>query len=175
MHKTVTSVLFALILALVASASLPASTFQFTDTGAGYSISGTVAGTDNGNGSFTLISGSGFYNADPITLIAGSGYSPSGNFIFDDVLFPNSNPALDINGLLFSFANNNELNIWGTGPGAYTTYTYTPGVGYALQDASSVFTLTQSPVPEPGTLAMLAMGLALACIGGWRRKALSKA
>jgi hypothetical protein len=171
MHKSVTCVLFALTLALMASAPLPASTFNFSDTGNGYAVSGSLIGTNNGNGSFTIVSGTGFYNSDPITLIPGAGANAA--FYFDNTLFPGNDPMLDTGGLLFAFDGDSQLNIWGTGPGSYSAYTYDPGSGYILQDNASSFALAAAP--EPGTWAMLAMGLALAGIGGWRRKARSKA
>jgi hypothetical protein len=174
MIKSATKMLFVLMLALVVAASLPASTFQFTDTGAGnaYTISGTLTGTSNGNGWFTLTSGSGLYNTDSITLIPGSGSNSA--FFWDSRLSPGSDPMLDGAGLLFTYSGGDQLNIWGNGPGSYSTYTQEGG-GYVLQDGESSFAITGQS-PEPGTLAMLAVGLGLACIGGWRRrKAESKA
>lgn len=161
----------ALALALMASASLSASTvFQFTDTGAGINASGTLIGNDNGNGSFTITSGSGLFNGEVITLYAGSGTSPSGAFNYDNLLTPGGDPLLDTGGLLFTIAGGNELNIWGTGQGTYSTWTH-DGTGYPIQNNSTLFTLTSSAsAPEPGTLAMFGVGLGLAFIGGWRRR-----
>lgn len=160
-----------LVLALMASATMSASTvFNFTDTGDGISISGTIVGNDNGNGTFTIISGSGLFNGSPIALLPGSGGSPLGSFTYDSLLFPGGDPALDNSGLLFLFNGTNELNIWGTEPGVYSTYTSGAPYSYPLQNDATLFTLTQSSTPEPGTMAMLGVGLALAAIGGWRRK-----
>jgi hypothetical protein len=157
---------------LAASASLNASTvlFTFTDTdNAVFTASGTLNATDNGNGTFTVTSGSGFFNTDPITLIPGSGTSPSGLFIYNNVLYPNGNPLLDIDGLLFTDTiTGAELNIWGNGaypPSFYSTYTGLGG-GYPLQDNNSVFTL--AGIPEPSTWWLIVTGLGL--IVGERRR-----
>lgn len=151
--------------AIVAGTPLRASTiFTFTDTDNGaFTVYGTLAATDNGNGTFTVTSASGFFDSDPIVLIPGSGTSPYGLFNYDNLLFPTGNPLLDSGGLLFSdTVTGAELNIWGTGafpPSFYSTYTGLNG-GWPLQDTQSVFTLTGS-IPEPGTWCLLAMGLAL--------------
>jgi len=146
--------------------------FTFTDTGVGFSISGSLTATDNGNGTFTATSGSGFFNGDAIVLIPGSGTSPLGAFVYNDLLYPTGNPLLDTSGLLFQdTVTGAELNIWGNGASSpYSTYTYVGGL-YVLQDNNSVFNLAEV-APEPATWTMLALGLGL--IAAWRRGAAAK-
>jgi len=141
--------------------------FSFTDTGAGFSISGSLSATDNGDGTFTVTSGSGFFNSDAIVLIPGSGTSPLGAFGYDNLLSPTGNPLVDVNGLLFSdTVTGAELNIFANGPSIpYSTYTYLGGT-YVLQDNNSVFLLTEES-PEPATWTMLALGLGF--IAAWRQ------
>ena len=104
------------ILFMATCASLHAnSIFTFTDTdGTLFSVSETLITTDNGNGALSVISGDGFFDTDPIVLIAGSGTSPAGLFIYNNLLYPRENPLLDVDGLLFrDTVTGAELNIWG--------------------------------------------------------------
>ncbi|SRR5712691_1236718 len=148
------NLLLPLSLALAAACgSLQASTlFTFTDSGSGIDISGNLTANDNGNGTFTAISGDGFFNGTPITLL-----NASSAFTFDNVLYPVGTPLLDGNGLLFSFANH-ELNIYGNSGAPYSTWTWNGSV-YDLQDNNSVFTLTDPPsVPEPASAVFVLTG-----------------
>lgn len=163
----------ALALALAAATPLSAATiYQFTDTGAGFTVAGTLTALDNGNGTWTVISGSGFFNTDPIFLIPGSGTSPLGAFNYNNLLYPTGNPFLDGLGLLFQDSvTGAELNIWGNGPypqSPYSTYLgYGPG-NYPLANDNSVFNLTVA-TPEPATWGMLALGLGAAWLARRRR------
>jgi hypothetical protein len=156
-----------LLLLLVICAPLRASSiFTFTDTDSNlFNVVGTLTAADNGDGTFTVVSASGFFNSDPILLIPGSGISPSGLFIFNNLLYPSGNPQLDVNGLLFvDTITGAEINIWGNGPYPptfYSTYTGLNG-GYPLADTGSVFTLSS---PELPTWPLLVMGLILLIMG----------
>lgn len=84
-----------LFLCLLALGTAVADTFNFTYSGSLYSGSGTLVATNNGNGSFTATSGSGFFDGFLISLIANPSApnfrnSPSGAFYYDDLLFPKS-------------------------------------------------------------------------------------
>ena len=156
--------------------ALRADSFSWTDVGAGITAaSGTLSAHPVGSGQYVVDSGSGIFNGDSISLIAGADngaaqISPSGLFIFDNMLFLSSNPTLDVDGLLFADSLGNELNIWGNGvPGSYSTYTGVSG-SYPLQDTISTFSIVPSvPTPEPSALILLGTGL-LALTGlAWRR------
>lgn len=135
--------------------------FVFTDTGSTFNISASLNATANGNGTFTVTSGSGFFNSNPIVLIPGAGISPSGAFIYNNVLYPASTPQLDGNGLLFrNTVTGAELNIWGNPNGSYSTYVGVAAGNYSLENNSSTITLSQA-TPEPGTWMLMAAGLGI--------------
>jgi len=158
---------------IVAAAALAFSTaslasadsFSAGFTGPG-GVSGlfTLTGIDEGGGEFLITSGSGTFDDgavdDPVTLIANlngpenSSLSPSGDFTYDDLLFPGSGPDqfLTVNGLLFSF-DGVELNIWqlGSGPG---TDGWDESIDGVVSGGTGTFIsspLPASPVPEPDT------------------------
>ena len=174
MRHSVPGMLCAVMLLVAISGSLHASAivFSFTDTdNAVFTASGTLTATDNGDGTFTVVSGDGFFNGDPITLIPGSGTSPSGLFIYNNLIYPGGNPLLDVNGLLFrDDVTSAEINVWGNGPfpaSYYSTYTGLDG-SYPLADTNSVFALSAT-VPESSTSLLLVTGLGLIAFG-WRRR-----
>jgi hypothetical protein len=135
--------------------------FVFTDTGSTFNISANLNATANGNGSFTVNSGSGTFNAQPIVLIPGSGVSPSGAFIYNNVLYPSAIPKLDVDGLLFrNTVTGTELNIWGNPDGSYSTYVGVAAGNYSLQNNSSTISLGQA-TPEPGTWMLMLAGLGI--------------
>ena len=88
-------------------------------------------------------------------------YSPSGNFIVDNILFPNSDPTLTTFGALFTTGGGNEWNLWGTAPNNYTLFKWAnEGVNfeYTVQQTG---TMTVAAIPEPETYALLLAGLGL--------------
>lgn len=123
-------------------------------------LSADLNATSNGNGSFTVTSGTGFFNTDPIVIIPGSGTSPNGAFVYDSVLYPTATPTLDIDGLLFrDTVTGAEINVWGNAGGPYSTYVGTAAGNYPLQNNSSTTSMAQAP--EPGTWMLMAAGLGL--------------
>jgi hypothetical protein len=133
--------------------------FDFTFSGPTASGFGTLHTTDNGDGSFTAISGSGTETVgtttDTLTLIFNSAgtarnSSPSTVFNFDNQLFPSANPFISNGGLLFS-SSTQEVNLFSNGPGSYQF-----GQQNRFNEATT-FTLTA--VPEPTTFALLSLGL----------------
>lgn len=169
----ISAIAFITLLLGLSPAAVRADSFTWTDIGAGItSASGTLTATSVGNGEYIVNSGTAMFNGDSMTLVAGTGsaqLSPSGLFIFDNVLFLSSNPVLDVDGLLFADSLGTELNIWGNGtPGSYSTYTGADG-SYPLQDTVSTFSIVPAvPTPEPSALILLVVGL-LAFTGlAWR-------
>jgi len=128
------------LLCLMLPNTARADNFTFTVNGG----SGTLSATNIGGGMWVADSGTAIYNLTAFTLYAGTDNgaiqtSPSGGILFDNVLYPNSNPTLDVYGLLFIDANANELNIYG-GPNVVQTFKLTA-------------------VPEPGTISLFLSGM----------------
>jgi hypothetical protein len=70
--------------------------------------------------------------------------SPLGAFDFDDVLYPSTNPPLDLDGLLFT-GPGLEINIWGNSLNNYSFYDFSDGAyGTQLTEAGT-FTLSIAP------------------------------
>lgn len=149
---------------LLSGQAIAAQIFSFTFAGATASGSGTLSAVDNGNGSFTAISGSGTETvngvSDAFTLIFNpNGTHPansaSGVISFDNQLFPGSDRLVDLKGLLFQ-TSLLEMALYSDAANSYL---------YGRQDRfieSTVFTLTAesvSAVPEPTSALLLAAGL----------------
>jgi hypothetical protein len=120
------------------------------DVGGGqfWATSGTLTVTAGADvGSYTLSPG-----GPGVTL------SPLGAFNFDNLVIPASDPALDGNGLLFSFGGK-EINIWGNSPGNYSFWDATSS-GYGVQyTGPGTFTATVVPLPPSAALLLGGLGL----------------
>jgi len=145
---------------LITSAQADLFTFTYTDTN-GVVASGNLVANDNGDGiTMTCVAGDITFTAGPVggtyLLLPGSGYSPSGGFIYNSLLYTGP-VSLDGYGLLFwDPGTGYEMNIWGNG-GA-TNYTlYTGGATY-VGDGVGTFTIVPS-VPTPGAAAVLGVGM----------------
>ena len=78
-------------------------------------------------------------------------YSPSGYFIYDNLLLPQSDPLIENGGLVFSNGTGGEINLFSYGPDNYTHYDNT---GFNVP-----ITFDPSAVPEPASLALFGTGL----------------
>jgi len=116
---------------------------------AGY---GSLNATDQGGGEFLATAGA-------LTVTAGSDIgtyplypggpgvtlSPFGSFDYDDVLYPSTDPPLDMDGLLFT-GPGLEINIWGNSPGNFSFYDSSGGGSYGTQlTENGTFTLSAAP------------------------------
>jgi hypothetical protein len=81
----------------------------------------------------------------------GESYSPSGYFIFDNLIYPGGDPIIDNGGLLFENGKGGEINLFSYGPDNYTHYDNT-GFNVPINFAVAA-------VPEPASLAMLGAGV----------------
>lgn len=150
--------------------------FFFSFAGATVSGSGMLNATDNGDGSFTAVSGSGTQTVgvaapDTLTLIFNPNgttisFSPGG-FFFDNQLFPGNDPLISDAGLLFS-SSTQEVNLFSNIGGGYQ---------FAQQDGFAeaiTFLLSDSPpvqtVPEP--TSMVLFGIGLLAFAAFRRRQL---
>jgi hypothetical protein len=154
-------------------------TFTYTGTGdyAGDSATALLTANSNGNGTFTVISGSGFWDGTiPIDLYLnpiapGPEYSTDGRFIYDDQLFPGINPVITNPGLMFNIAlgSATELNIWSLGPGQYEAMMY----GGDSYSGTSFGRASLAEAPEPTTLPLVLIGIIGIGFGRyprWRRR-----
>jgi hypothetical protein len=106
-----------------------------TDDNTGY---GSLNTTDNGNGEFRATAGT-------LTVTGGNGdegayslypggpgqtTSPSGKFLYDNLLYPSIDPLINNNGPLFT-GNGFEINIWSNGANSYEYADYVDGA-YAI-------------------------------------------
>jgi hypothetical protein len=122
---------------LGASSSSTVINFSFTiSTETAY---GSVNVTDQGGGVWLATSGTltvtGGSDVGTWTLIAGGPgvtTSPLGGFLYDNLITPAVNPALDVDGLLFGITGK-ELNVWGNSANNYSFYDYTTAGGYGAQ------------------------------------------
>jgi hypothetical protein len=156
------NLLFASTLVLVALAADQAragTVYNFSSSGDGVAISGTLTTSDiqNGDGSYTIESITGTYS-DPLISSAITGLLPPG--FADNELFvsapgvPGPGPYLDENGFWFEVGPYELVTIEYIG--RYQDTSYYGSVGLTS------FTLTSSAVPEPSSLVLGG----IAAIGG---------
>jgi hypothetical protein len=161
MFAAATLTLATLTLGMGQAAANEAFNFSFagTDGTGDLSGSGTLTASTNGDGSFTVISGTGteIVNGvkDTLTLATASQFftylGQEYQFTFDNLLFPSADPTISDNGLLFSSSNGTQENLYSNGPDSY---------GYSNTNnfnENTTFVLTA--VPEPATVSLIGLGL----------------
>lgn len=118
----------------------------------------SLRGADFGSGSLDETGGNitaftGTIDSFSVSLLGGNGQaiSPSGAFIYDNILYPTDVSTLDVDGVLVTW-NGGEANLWGNGaPDNYSFYTFVNG-SYTTSNAGiDTFSIK---APEPGTWAM---------------------
>jgi hypothetical protein len=137
------------------TATLPIIDFSFTI--AAQTAYGSINVADQGNGSWLATGGSltvtGGSDVGTYTLIPGGPgitTSPLGSFLYDNVVTPSANPALDVDGLLFG-SGGTELNVWGNSINNYSFYDSTSrGVYGAQLTATGSFSFQTGPGSSEG-------------------------
>jgi hypothetical protein len=142
----------------------PDPQFLLTFSGSGVNGSALLDAIDNGNGIFTATSGSGTVagpaNAGILTLFPNPNapnatISPSGFFIYNDLLYPGQSPLVDVDGPLFTLPNNVEVNIFNNDNGPnQPPYLYYDNTGFNVPVSVSL-----TLVPEPAGLILLGFGI----------------
>ena len=120
-------------------ASADSHSFNYDDSTV--HVSG-VLNTSSAPGPLNVLGGYLINGTESFNLLPGSGYSPSGAFIYDSLLSPGAAPApmLTPHGLLFAEGTSGnpgykEIDIWGnSGATDYTYYLWTYGAGYGPAD-----------------------------------------
>jgi hypothetical protein len=177
------------LLACVTSRAQAASIFTFTFTGGGITAAGTLDASPNGDGTFTATDGAGTIMGAAVdgtmTLIPNP--NPPGpatydivvepptvlTFYYDNQLLPGQDPLITRNGLFFSLPGGALLNIYWDGffgpDGNYSLFEYS-SAGVSYVPGGGFFSLTTVPEP-PSLVHMVSVGLAVAGLAWWRRKA----
>ena len=158
---------FALTLVNVANAD----TISISFSGATDSFAGTLYGTDNHNGTWSITGINGLYDGIAVNTIIPNGIDP--RFVYNNLYYYPPNPTyFDNAGLLFSVPTVGEVNLCYTGSApcgnaGYTFIVWNANTGYTFNS------VTQSsfgaPVPEPSSMLLLGSGL-LAAAGAARRR-----
>lgn len=113
---------------------------------------GSLNVTDLGGGNWLATAGSltvtGGSDVGTYTLIPGGPgvtTSPFGSFLYDNLITPSANPALDVDGLLFGVTGI-ELNVWGNSVNNYSFYdSAAPGVYGTQLTATGAFSFRTDP------------------------------
>jgi len=170
---------------LVWATGASATTIDWSISGPGVSGSGTFTATSESGGGYLVTGMTGdldiTYNGvttggaiTAFTPYGGApgtyGVDPSGLYDYDDMVFPNSTPQLDLWGVVFSVAGfGNPLNLCG-GPGCDTSSSpyvlwdaNTSGpsnsLGYGSNYNAYQVNFSETVVPEPSALGLLSLGL----------------
>jgi hypothetical protein len=178
------------VVVLVLAAGLACTTGAYADTlswsvsGDGVLGSGTFTATNEGGGEYLVtgmtgnltITYDGITSGGAITSFTAytgtpgtNAVDPSGFYDYDDLVFPNSNPELDLWGVVFSVAGiTDPLNLCGgtgcdSGTPPYVLWTVnTAGpsnnLGYASNYNAYQVNFSDS-VPEASTMGLLSVGL----------------
>ncbi len=169
--------LFSILLALsgfLPTAEAHATVYAWVLTGADRG-SGTLVTADADRGGADIVSFTGFIDGSMIEGLQGGhpgdpASSPTGAFIYDNILFPDRDRVLDGNGILFRIAGT-EANLWDNGAG-YGYANAVCGNCLTLQNNAAIFTIVPTPdgtpalstdasdLPEPMTLTVFGIGLA---------------
>lgn len=170
--KTHVLVIAVLGCALVLCGTAGADAIPFAYSGPGLSVSGTLFGSNNANGSWTITGIDATYNQIQIAGIVPVGVDPY--FLYNNLYYDSGYApyAVDYLGIVFSVPGLGDVNLCsetgagGCGTGGYASILWDGG-GYQFTQVA----LTQPSqsnsgpaIPEPSTLALLGGGLTAAGI-----------
>ena len=145
--------LFALLIVLGCAPSLHASTFDFTFSGTGISVSGSLTATLISGNDYLVNSINGMQNSMAITLLAPGTYGDNDNNVFS------SGPALDVHGLGFSIGSTDYNIYYDASLSAYFECSSAVTNCHAAGDGTQLTSGSLTATPEPSSLLLLGTGL----------------
>ena len=168
--KSLPLTLGALVLGALSTHAALADTFTFDFSGLLYSGSGTLTATEVGSTNqydVSAASGTITPTIGPSTSITGlSGFEGADNEVFDPGIY--GIYSIDSNGISFTLANGNKVNL----SSGFLTYYADSNLPFTTEIITFDVDKTSgspSPVPEPGSLALLGTGV-LGAAGAIRRR-----
>lgn len=159
-----------LVCAVCLAGAARADLIPFAYSGPGVSVSGTLFGSDNANGSWTITGIDATYNQIQVAGIVANGLDP--HFLYNNLYYDSGYApfAVDYYGIVFAVPGLGDVNLCsygaagGCGTGGYASILWNGGsyqftqVKFAEVNQSNA----ASAVPELSTLALLGGGLAAA-------------
>jgi hypothetical protein len=168
--KTRVLILSVLVCAFLYAGTATADPIPFAYSGPGVSVAGTLFGSNNHDGSWTITGIDATYNQLEVSGIVAAGLDP--RFLYNNLYYGTGYApyAVDYLGIVFNVPGLGDVNLCsytssgGCGNGGYASILWDGGSYQYTQVKLAQLSQpeTGSPIPEPSTLALLGGGLAAA-------------